>query len=99
MGVDHVGIGTDLQYNHNWPQEVYDMKPYPNAEYSGRWWGNWAKYAHPAVKPGEESTGSLAWINWPLYTVGLVTRGFSDDEIAKILGRNFLRVLKANQID
>ena len=99
VGVDHVGIGTDLQYSHNWPQEVYEMKPYPNAEYSGRWWGNWAKFSHPAVKPGEEHTGSLAWINWPLYTVGLVTRGFSDDEIAKILGQNFLRVLKANQVD
>ena len=41
--------------------------------------------------------GSLAWINWPLYTVGLVVRSFSDEDIAKIQGQNFLRVLGANQ--
>ncbi|MBR7105037.1 MAG: GntR family transcriptional regulator [Lentisphaeria bacterium] len=43
--------------------------------------------------------GSLAWINWPLFTVGLVVRGFSDEDIAKILGQNFLRVLAANRQD
>ena len=48
-------------------------------------------------KKGENSYGSLAWINWPLYTVGLVTRGYTDDQIAKIQGENFLRVLGANQ--
>lgn len=97
IGVDHVGIGTDLQYLHNWPDEVYSMRGYPNAEYTGnQWWGNWAKNPHKPKNPDESSKGSLAWINWPLYTVGLVVRGFSDDDIAKILGRNFLRVLAAN---
>ena len=98
VGPDHVGIGTDLHYSHHWPQEVYDMRPYPNAEYSRRWWGDWQKHPHQPKNPKEAVDGSLAWINWPLYTVGLVVRGFSDDDIAKIQGQNFLRVLGANRM-
>ena len=97
VGADHVGIGTDLNYEHEWPQEVYDMRPYPNAEYSAGWWGDWQKHPHPPKNPKESINGSTAWINWPLYTVGLVVRGFSDDDIAKIQGQNFLRVLGDNQ--
>ncbi|MBQ9335934.1 MAG: membrane dipeptidase [Lentisphaeria bacterium] len=96
VGAEHVGIGTDLQYRHEWPEEVYQMSSYPNAEYSSRWWGDWKKHPHKAKNPNENATGSLAWTNWPLFTVGLVVRGFSDDDIAKIQGGNFLRVLAAN---
>lgn len=38
---------------------------------------------------------SLAWTNWPLLTVGLVKRGYSDDDIQKIIGGNTLRVARA----
>lgn len=95
--MDHVGIGTDLQYSRRWPEEVYQMRGYPKSEYSTRWWGNWENHPHAPAKPGESQYGSMAWINWPLFTVGLVVRGFSDEDIAKILGQNFLRVFKANQ--
>jgi len=33
--------------------------------------------------------------NWPLYTVGLVQRGYKDEDIQKILGGNVLRVARA----
>ena len=95
VGPEHVGIGTDLHYCHEWPQEVYEMESYPNAEYKSSWWGDWSNYPHKAENPNESVNGSLAWINWPLFTVGLVVHGFSDDEIAKIQGQNFLRILKA----
>lgn len=39
---------------------------------------------------------SLAWTNWPLFTVGLVQRGHSDATIRKILGENVLRIARAN---
>jgi membrane dipeptidase len=39
---------------------------------------------------------SLAWTNWPLFTVGMVQRGHSDDTIRKILGENVLRVWRDN---
>ena len=41
-----------------------------------------------------EQYDSVAWTNWPLFTVGLVQRGFSDDEIRKIIGGNVLRVCR-----
>jgi len=41
--------------------------------------------------------GSLAWVSWPYFTVGLATRGYSDEDIAKILSGNFLRVMQAVQ--
>ena len=38
---------------------------------------------------------TLAWTNWPMFTVGLVQRGYSDDDIQKIIGGNMLRVARA----
>ena len=74
------------------------MAYYKNAEFNSySWWGDWSRGPHAAKNPMESSTGSLAWIVWPLWTVGLVMRGFSDEDIAKILGQNFLRVLAANR--
>ena len=40
-------------------------------------------------------TGSMAWTNWPLFTVGLVQRGYPDKVIRKIIGGNVLRVTRA----
>jgi len=98
FGADYVGIGTDLQYMHDWGK--LDIPRCLNAEFTGnQWWGNWKNYPHRPTKPNESFTGSLAWTNWPLYTVGLVTRGFSDGVIAKILGANYLRVFAANAPD
>ncbi len=92
IGADHVGIGTDVAYSGDPPSPV---RGYAGARWNGVWWGAW--------KPGilgnggdEASRGSLMWTNWPLYTVGLVTRGHSDDDIRKIIGGNMLRVLQAN---
>ena len=94
IGVDHVGIGTDGAYIHEW-KNPDAISNYPNAEYSGAWWGNWSEF--PYRKSDDHHYGSLAWLNWPLFTVGLVKAGFNDGEIEKILGQNFLRVLAANQ--
>ncbi len=93
-GVDHVAIGTDTTYASEWPQGVARR---PNSRFTAQWWGNWKPDNHPLPSSDEASAGSLAWTNWPLYTVGLVKRGYSDDEIAKILGENFFRVLEANR--
>jgi membrane dipeptidase len=57
--------------------------------YSGAW-----KPEHGMDASDDERTGSLTWTNWPLFTVGLVTRGYSDAEIEKIIGGNALRVLE-----
>lgn len=96
VGTSHVAIGTDTTYQAKWPEGI---SGYPNPEFKGnRWWGNWKPENHALSGASDEaSQGSLAWTNWPLYTVGLVTRGYSDDDIAAILSGNFLRVLEANR--
>lgn len=38
---------------------------------------------------------SMAWTNWPLFTVGMVQLGYSDENIQKILGGNAMRVAGA----
>lgn len=109
IGVEHVGIGTDLSYSPTFPrmkqmakEEAEKMKSIPLlSPDTKRFWLGW----HPE-KPtyhyglteemveDERNEGSLAWINWPYYTVGLVTRGYSDQEIQKIIGGNFLRIIE-----
>lgn len=96
IGVEHVAIGTDNNYHGKDPEGV---SGYPNARYQANaFWGNWSSRGGNPVSPTDESiAGSLAWTNWPLYTVGLIMRGYSDNDISKILGQNFLRVLEANE--
>ncbi len=96
VGVDHVAIGSDNCYSQSFPS---DIKQSPDSKFSSRWWGAWHRAVeHKAVKESQEHhTGSLAWTNWPLFTVGLVMRGYSDNDIQKILGGNLLRVMEANE--
>jgi len=93
VGPDHVAIGTDVSYVPPWPD---DVSGFPGARWSSQWWGAWKEeYASP---PSDEHRfGSLAWTNWPVFTVGLVTRGYSDEDIRKIIGGNTLRVLRDNE--
>ena len=96
IGTDHVAIGTDTRYVAPWPE---GLEGYPNARFKSTWWGNWNAENHPLPPSDEANAGSLAWTNWPLYTVGLLMRGYSEEHIAKIAGGNFLRVLDANRPD
>ena len=87
MGVDHVGIGSDLCQN--WDYETLEWMR------SGRW----------TFQPdyGEGSAARPAWPeqpNWfesaadtPNIAHGLAAQGFSGDEVAKIMGGNWLRFL------
>ncbi|MEO6811705.1 MAG: dipeptidase, partial [Isosphaeraceae bacterium] len=59
-----------------------------------RWEHLWPKDDYKETPQGVQS---LAWTNWPLFTVGMVQRGHSDETIRKILGGNVLRVWKGNQ--
>lgn len=61
-GIDHVGLGSDLDGISVTPQQIDDIT------------------------------------NYPLITKALKKRGYSKKDIRKILGENFLRVYKANQV-
>jgi len=91
MGIDHVGIGTDVSFSAPPPAEP-ELLPIPPGR--SRWWALWQPgniSDDPAVRR-ENTHGSLAWVCWPWFTVGLVMRGYSEGEIAKIVGGNMLRV-------
>jgi membrane dipeptidase len=98
FGADHVTIGTDTAYTSR--QTAVERKKVP-ARRPGRtrWEGFWPPDAFDEKWRQERMTASLAWTNWPLFTVGLVQRGHTDEDIRKILGGNMLRVARAALAD
>ena len=87
FGVDHVAIGTDrgaTLSEYDWSVKAPQSRPI------------WEQYWRaPGVGDNDpDDFASLAWTNWPLFTVGLVMRGYSDRDIQKIIGGNVLRVCK-----
>lgn len=92
FGADHVAIGTDIAYeSRQTPAELAKVPKRTNGgSVGGRWEALW-----PAGSAAVHTHASLAWTNWPLFTVGLVQRGFSDEAIQKIIGGNMLRVARA----
>ncbi|MGQ0662829.1 MAG: dipeptidase [Pseudomonadota bacterium] len=86
MGMDHVGVGTDTALD--WSlEDAFSMN-------MGRWSHKPDYGAHSASAPG--------WAPWPDWykspanmlnlTAGLLERGFSKDEVAALMGGNWLRL-------
>jgi membrane dipeptidase len=94
FGVDRVTIGTDTAYASR-AVDGERKKVSGRAKARVRWGGFWPEDAFPEKYRDERMVKSLAWTNWPLFTVGLVQRGYSDEDIQKILGGNMLRVARA----
>jgi len=98
IGASHVAIGTDVSYVPGvWAPKQVKLHPATQAareraRHAAGWKEEHRKYAHD-----DHLLGSLAWTNWPLFTVGLVMRGYKDSDIRKILGENLIRVLDANR--
>jgi membrane dipeptidase len=91
FGVDHVGIGTDVSYtsrNYAAERKKIPSRPKSRADWRSLW-------PPDPFKETPEGIQSIAWTNWPMFTVGLVQRGYSDDDIQKIIGGNMLRVARA----
>lgn len=101
FGADHVGIGVDTAYTSRFEEAERAKVPRradgtsPLSAAGPRWEHLW-----PAddYRPKPHADASLAWTNWPLFTVGLVQRGHSDATIRKIIGENTLRVARANWV-
>jgi len=95
FGAEHVAIGTDVCHVPARNAEQGKGLP-PRPPRRSPWRSLWPD---PAVKPlaatAEQHRLSLAWTNWPLFTVGMVQRGISDDDIRKVLGGNVMRVARA----
>jgi membrane dipeptidase len=93
VGVDHVAIGTDITYRSR--NDDKERRKLPKAARKRN------RFAHLWPEGSLTSTAtaaardSIAWTNWPLFTVGLVQRAYKDEDIQKILGGNVLRVARA----
>ncbi len=89
FGAEHVTIGTDLAYipgSAGPESRKAGRRPKARPRYEAFW--------PPGALDGK-SHPSLAWTNWPMFTVGMVQRGISDTDIQKILGGNVMRVARA----
>jgi membrane dipeptidase len=91
FGIDHVAIGTDV--GHRSSRDAAELAKLPSrgprrTRYEALWPPGSLGGNYPNAK-------SLAWTNWPYFTVGLVQRGYTDDDIRKIIGENMLRVARA----
>lgn len=99
FGFDHAAIGCDTAYVSRFEREERAKIPRrPDGQSpldlpGARWDHLWPQDDYRATPDAERS---LAWTNWPMFTLGMVMRGYSDDDIRKILGGNMLRVLRAN---
>jgi len=96
FGVDHVAIGTDVAHVPLRERREWARVP-KRGRTRRRWEDFWPKDDALYDKKWQQPhmSQSLAWTNWPLFTVGLVQRGYSDADIQKILGGNVLRVARA----
>ena len=91
FGTDHVAIGTDVAYtSRNAAEENKKIPRRPPAR--AEWRSLWPSDTY-VTSP--EARLSMAWTNWPLFTVGMVQRGYTDEEIRKIIGGNVLRVARS----
>ena len=96
FGCDSIAIGTDRAYSSvDLPASEANMPALPKQRQ--RWESLWpAEHSEIFKKYNTpHNLQSMGWVNWPLFTVGMVQRGYSDDDIRKILGGNMLRVLRA----
>lgn len=92
FGPEHVAIGTDVPYTSpNMGKENAKIPKYRRER--TRWAALWPE---DPFKETAEMRQSMLWTNWPLFTVGLVQKGYTDDDIQKIIGGNALRVLQNN---
>jgi len=90
FGVDHVAIGTDVAYTSQ--NSVTERRKIPSTprgrkEFRSLW-------PVDDFKTTSQASQSIAFTNWPLFTVGLVQRGYKDEEIRKIIGGNVMRVAR-----
>lgn len=102
FGADHAAIGTDVAYRSRRDKaEGAKVAKRPDGRsrvsVAGPEWEHlWPPFD---FRESPDAVHSLAWTNWPVFTIGLAQRGHSDETIRKVLGENVLRVWRANQAE
>jgi membrane dipeptidase len=93
FGAEHVAIGTDVAYTSR--QSAAESRKVSTRGRSRRA-GYEKLWPEAPAFPRSPRQKSIDWVNWPMFTVGMVQRGYSDDAIRQILGGNVMRVCRAN---
>jgi membrane dipeptidase len=88
IGADHVGIGTD--YEQPYPKTIEQMMIERSRIESLKVGFRPEHHMDPTL----HTDGLEDWSMWPNITRGLVSRGYSDQEITNIVGGNFLSILE-----
>ena len=85
VGIEHVGIGTDWPMSDvAWSLTYFKEHIAPTLGFA------------PGTGPSTEHVhGFRTYSEFPNFTRGFVARGYSDEDIAKVMGGNWLRVLEA----
>lgn len=98
VGVDHVGIGSDLpaEAGAHDRQEAWDIGEGYSGKDSPNPYGSPYRYCYEAGWGIEtiDIRGFNSLANFPNLAEHMLRRGFSHEEIRKILGLNFLRVFR-----
>jgi membrane dipeptidase len=89
VGVDHVGIGTDTGYGYpgGYPERYRNGRVNYQSEIN-----LWKKGLISSTTA--KTKGFEDWSKWPNITKALVSRGYSDIEIKKIIGLNWMQFWK-----
>jgi len=93
-GIDHVGIGTDKAGPGPGTESMVEYPAAMPKRPAGAF--NWAGFRDPEhrLMPDYHINGFENFSDWPNLTVALAQRGFTEDELRKLLGLNFLRVFR-----
>jgi membrane dipeptidase len=81
VGIDHIGFGSDLEYPNTVRRAAFIYK-------------NPGRIDVDYFTPFDKDWGYGFMEYMPNFTMGLVARGYSDSEIKKILGLNFIQLFK-----
>ncbi|MBX7210961.1 MAG: dipeptidase [Verrucomicrobiaceae bacterium] len=99
FGAGHAAIGCDTAYVSRFEKEerARIQKRADGSSWLGgpadRWEHLWPKDDFQTTPEAEQS---VAWSNWPIFTLGMIMRGHRDEDIRQVIGGNVMRVLKAN---
>lgn len=93
-GIDHVGIGTDKAGPGPGTDSMVEYPPQmPKRRANAFDWAGFRDEEH-RLTPDYHLNGFENFSDWPNLTVALAKRGFTEEELRKLLGLNFLRVFR-----
>ncbi len=94
-GIDHVGIGTDKMGPPSARTgSLIEYPPDMPSALPGTFDWTGFRLAEHRLTPEYTIEGYETFADWPNLTVALAQAGFTEDELRKLLGRNFLRVFR-----